>query len=107
MSLDTVDHVAVSVKDIAQAVQWYTKTFHCKVAYQDGTWAMLDFANLKVALVIPEQHPSHMAFVSPDAERYGSLRPHRDGTRSVYITDPAGNTIEIMAKQQQPSEETE
>ena len=99
MSLDTLDHVAVAVKDIDQAVQWYTKTFHCKVAYQDATWAMLDFANLKVALVLPEQHPPHLAFVSPEAEKFGTLRPHRDGTQSVYVSDPAGNTIEILAQQ--------
>jgi catechol 2,3-dioxygenase-like lactoylglutathione lyase family enzyme len=98
MSLDSLHHVAVAVKDIAQAVDWYTKTFHCKVAYQDATWAMLEFANLKLALVIPEQHPPHVAVVHPEAEKFGTLRPHRDGTRSVYVSDPAGNAIEILAQ---------
>jgi catechol 2,3-dioxygenase-like lactoylglutathione lyase family enzyme len=99
MTLDSLDHVAVAVKDVAQAVEWYTKTFHCKVSYQDATWALLDFANVKLALVIPEQHPPHIGFVSPEAEKFGTLRPHRDGTRSVYLSDPAGNAIEIMAQE--------
>ncbi len=96
--LDALHHVAVSVPDIGQAVDWYTKNFHCKVSYQDPTWAMLEFANLKLALVIPEQHPPHIAFVHPEAEKFGPLKPHRDGTRSVYVRDPAGNSIEIMAQ---------
>lgn len=96
--LDSLHHVAVAVDDIARAVDWYTKTFQCKVSYQDPTWAMLEFANIKVALVIPEQHPPHIAFTHPEAEKFGSLKPHRDGTRSCYVRDPAGNSIEIMAQ---------
>ena len=98
MSLDSLHHVAIAVKDIGQAVDWYTKTFHCTVSYQDATWAMLEFANLKLALVIPEQHPPHVAIIHAEAEKFGTLRPHRDGTRSVYVTDPAGNAIEILAQ---------
>lgn len=96
--LDALHHVAVSVNDIGRAVDWYTKTFHCTVSYQDATWAMLEFANLKLALVIPEQHPPHLAFVHPEAEKFGPLKAHRDGTKSVYVRDPAGNSIEIMAQ---------
>ncbi|MFO0898050.1 MAG: VOC family protein [Pirellulales bacterium] len=95
-SLDSMHHVAISVDDIAKAVDWYTKTFRCEIAYQDPTWALLKFANLSMALVIPAQHPPHVAFSSPRAEEFGELRPHRDGTRSVYIADPAGNAVEIM-----------
>ncbi len=96
--LDTIHHVAISVNDIKAAVDWYTRTFHCVVSYQDDTWAFLEFANLKLALVIPSQHPAHLAFVSPEAEKFGVLKPHRDGTRSCYVTDPAGNSVEIMAQ---------
>jgi catechol 2,3-dioxygenase-like lactoylglutathione lyase family enzyme len=96
--LDTVHHVAVSVKDVRAAADWYRRHFQCRVSYQDDTWAMLEFANLKLALVIPGQHPAHIAFVSPEAEKYGALKPHRDGTRSVYIQDPAGNAVEILAQ---------
>ena len=96
--LDSIHHVAISVTDIQAAVDWYTRTFQCKVSYQDDTWALLEFANLKLALVIPSQHPAHIAFVSPEAEKFGTLKPHRDGTRSCYVTDPSGNPVEIMAQ---------
>jgi len=94
--LDSMHHVAISVDDISKAVDWYTKSFRCEIAYQDSTWALLKFANLSMALVIPDQHPPHVAFSSPRAEEFGELKPHRDGTRSVYIADPAGNAVEIM-----------
>jgi extradiol dioxygenase family protein len=96
--LDSVHHVAVAVQDVKAAVEWYRKHFQCKVSYQDDSWAMLDFANLKVALVIPSQHPPHLAFVHPEAEKFGALNAHRDGTRSVYLTDPAGNAVEVLAQ---------
>ncbi|MBL8149198.1 MAG: VOC family protein, partial [Blastocatellia bacterium] len=91
-------HIAISVPDIEKAVDWYTEKFSCKVLYKDDTWAFLEFANIKLALVIPEQHPAHIAFVTPKAEDYGKLKAHRDGTRSIYIADPFGNSIEMMAK---------
>ena len=96
-SLDRIDHIAVSVGNIAEAVSWYTKTFRCTVTYQDDTWAFLDFENTKLALVIPEQHPPHFAFTNRDAASFGPLKTHRDGTRSTYVKDPAGNAVEIMA----------
>jgi catechol 2,3-dioxygenase-like lactoylglutathione lyase family enzyme len=97
-ALDSIHHVAISVRDVAEAVAWYTKTFTCKVVYQDATWAFLEFANIKLALVIPEQHPAHIAFTHPEAETFGPLKTHRDGTRSTYVTDPAGNPVEILAQ---------
>ena len=96
-SLDRIEHVAIAVADVASAVAWYTATFRCAVAYQDATWALLDFENLKLALVIPGQHPPHLAFASPKAEAFGELTTHRDGTRSIYVSDPSGNSVEIMA----------
>jgi catechol 2,3-dioxygenase-like lactoylglutathione lyase family enzyme len=97
-ALDSIHHVALEVPDIGTAVEWYTRQFSCKISYQDATWAMLDFANLKLALVLPAQHPAHIAIVHPEAEKFGPLRPHRDGTRSCYVTDPAGNSIELLGQ---------
>ncbi len=96
--LDGLDHVAIAVDNIATAVDWYTKTFRCAIAYQDETWALLAFANLRLALVIPSQHPPHIAFQHQHAEQFGPLKTHRDGTKSVYVKDPAGNSIEIMGR---------
>ena len=99
-TLDPVDHVAIPVKtreSLKETVDFYCKSFSCKVIYQDETWAFLQFGNIKLAFVIPEQHPPHIAFVNREAESFGPLKTHRDGTRSIYIKDPSGNTLEIMA----------
>ena len=96
--LDSLDHVAIPVEDVASSVDWYTRTFQCEVKYQDETWALLGFENVNVALVIPSQHPAHIAFSSPEAARFGELKTHRDGTRSCYVKDPTGNAVEIMAE---------
>lgn len=94
--LDSIDHIAIPVQDVAASLAWYKEKFNCEVTYQDDTWAFIKFGNIKLALVIPSQHPAHIAFVSPDAEKAGPLKTHRDGTRSCYVTDPAGNSLEIM-----------
>ncbi|RIK66764.1 MAG: VOC family protein [Planctomycetota bacterium] len=98
-ALDQIDHVAIRVGDIDEAVAWYMKTFKCEVAYKDGTWAMLRFGNIRLALVVPSQHPPHIGIYSACAEKFGDLRPHRDGTRSTYIADPSGNWVEVLAKE--------
>ena len=93
---DSVHHVAISVPDIAAAVAWYCKMFRCSIVYQDETWAILQFANVQLALVIPGEHPPHIGFATPGAADFGELRMHRDGTRSVYISDVGGNAIELL-----------
>jgi catechol 2,3-dioxygenase-like lactoylglutathione lyase family enzyme len=96
LTKDTLHHVAVAVKDIAQAVEWYTKTFNCSVDYQDESWALLGFQNVQLALVIPSQHPPHFCVSRDDAEQFGKLKKHRDGTSSVYVRDPFGNAVEVL-----------
>ncbi|HEY2457824.1 MAG TPA: VOC family protein [Candidatus Acidoferrum sp.] len=94
--LDTMDHVAVAVSNVKETVDWYTKHFDCKVGYQDESWALLEFANIRLAFVLSEQHPPHFALLG-DPGAYGEPKTHRDGTRSVYLKDPSGNNIEILA----------
>jgi hypothetical protein len=94
--LDTIHHIAIQVKDIAQSVFWYTQRYECVVDYQDDTWAMLKFSNISLALVLPEQHPYHFAILTDDLEPYGEAESHRDGTASVYINDADGNNIEML-----------
>ena len=94
--LDTLHHAAIRVQDVKETVQWYTERFHCEVEYQDATWAMLAFANVRLAFVIAEQHPPHIAIVG-DPAAFGEAKTHRDGTTSVYVKDPNGNNIEVMA----------
>ena len=95
-NLDTIHHVAIPVPNVAQAVEWYTSRFNCRVEYLDDSWALLAFANTKLALVLPQEHPSHFALSRPDAHKFGDLVTHRDGLNSVYITDGFGNSIEVM-----------
>jgi catechol 2,3-dioxygenase-like lactoylglutathione lyase family enzyme len=98
-SLDSIHHVAVVVPDVRQAVEWYTRTFNCRVNYEDASWALLDFANIHLAVVLPSQHPAHIALSIPEAEQFGPLTTHREGTRSVYIRDPFGNALELIAQE--------
>ena len=98
-SLDSMHHVAISVENVADAVSWYQQQFRGGVVYQDETWAMLQFANIQLAIVIPGQHPPHIGYAMPNAEKYGTLKTHRDGTRSVYTADPFGNVVEMMDDQ--------
>jgi catechol 2,3-dioxygenase-like lactoylglutathione lyase family enzyme len=94
--LDTLHHVAVAVTNLKETVGWYTSQFDCRVTYQDETWAIVQFANVSLAFVIPTQHPPHIALLG-DPSAYGTPQKHRDGTRSVYVKDPAGNNVEILA----------
>jgi len=96
-SLESIDHVALSVRDIAESIEWYTRLFRCRVVYQDETWALLAFDNVRLALMSTDAHPPHIGFLRADAESFGPLKPHRDGTRSTYITDPSGNAVELLA----------
>jgi catechol 2,3-dioxygenase-like lactoylglutathione lyase family enzyme len=94
--MDRLHHVAIAVPDIAEALDWYRNQFDVETMYTDDSWALLKFENIALALVLPEQHPPHVAVERANAESYGKLTPHRDGTASVYIRDPWGNAVEIM-----------
>ncbi len=94
--LDSIHHIAVVVPDVEKGVIWYSQNFHCTVEYVDDTWALLNFANTKLALVLPHQHPAHVAITRSDAQKFGNLTTHRDGIQSTYIQDVAGNPLEIL-----------
>lgn len=95
-AMDRLHHVAISVPNIREAVTWYLENFECESLYQDESWAMLRFENIALALVSPDQHPPHFAVERSDASRFGALNQHRDGTASVYVSDPWGNTVEVL-----------
>ena len=89
--MEKIDHVAIVVTNIKHAVKWYTENRKCKVNYQDNSWAELQFSNIKLALVLPHEHPAHIAFVDDSIE---NGTKHRDGSESVYDHDTFGNIIE-------------
>jgi catechol 2,3-dioxygenase-like lactoylglutathione lyase family enzyme len=95
--LETIHHIAIPVTDIAAAVAFYTARFRVAVDYQDDSWALLRFANTKLALVTPDQHPPHIAVerANLDADAW-PIATHRDGTRSLYVKDPWSNVIELL-----------
>jgi catechol 2,3-dioxygenase-like lactoylglutathione lyase family enzyme len=98
-----LDHVAVQTPDIAGTAAFYVREFGAEVLYQDASWAFLRLGQGKIALVTPQQHPPHIAMrVSAEdlqqaAAKYGKIIDvHRDGTRGIYVQDPAGNTLELI-----------
>ena len=60
------------------------------------------YVNL-LAFVLQAQHPPHIAVVG-DPCAYGTPEQHRDGTSSVYLKDPDGNNVEILALAAAPVE---
>ena len=106
-ALNEIHHVVIAVGNVSKAVEWYTKHFHCDhfrcdhfrcdFEYHDETRELFVFGNTRLALVPPKQHPPHIGFIHPQAESFGELKLHRDGTRSCYVADPAGNAVEVLA----------
>ncbi len=99
------DHVAQQVPDVTEAVTWYRETFpDCRVLYQDATWAFVEVCGAKLAFVLKDQHPGHIAWrvSEADLERLAvqheqTIRLHRDGTRSFYLQAPGGQWLEIIS----------
>lgn len=99
------DHAAQVVPDIAEAVSWYQQTFpNVDVLHQDASWAFIEIGGAKLAFVVKEQHPGHLAWRVDDAElsrlagqHNKEIKPHRDGTRSFYLDAPGGQSIEIIS----------
>ncbi len=89
-----IDHIAIQVDDIRESVEWYSNKFKCEIIYEDDTWAFLQFGNIKMALVVEDEHPYHIGFEVEDVGTKSTL--HRDGSISRYIKDPSGNSIELI-----------
>ena len=94
--LDSVDHIAIQVKNIDESLSWYLKNFKCRKIYSDNTWAFIEFNNIKLALVTKTQHPSHFANINNWIDLDKSSVKHRDGSISKYIKDIDGNHIELI-----------
>lgn len=98
-----LDHVAIQTTDIAGSAAFYRKHFGAEVIYEDASWAFLRLGQGKLALVKPDQHPAHIA-LRVDAEQLEKIaaeldktvKTHRDGTRGIYMVDPAGNQLELI-----------
>jgi len=94
-NLSNIDHVAVQVNDVSDALLYYEERFECEVTYQDTTWALLKFENINLALVTKDQHPYHFAVVDKKLIDE-NIKYHRDGIGYIYTKDLDGNFIEIL-----------
>ena len=92
-----IDHIAVQVDNIYEACKWYHEHFVANVLYCDQTWALLQFDNIKLALILPNQHQNHIA-IEVNPKKYPNLqfKQHRDGSNYHYLTDPWGNCVELI-----------
>ena len=90
-----IHHIAIQVDNLKECVSFYCNKFNADIEYEDETWAMLNFDNIQLALVLPEEHPPHICFEKTIPKNIPA-KEHRDGTRSVYDFDPSGNMIELL-----------
>ena len=91
-----LDHIAIVSSNIKRDVEWYKRTFNCRLSYEDETWALLKFDNISLALVTKDEHPNHFAIVDPMVKNDKNARKHRDDICYIYKKDPSGNVIEII-----------
>jgi len=104
------DHIAQQVPDIAEAVAWYQRTLPgVRVLYQDASWAFIEANGVKLAFVLKDKHPGHLAWRVSEADletlaaQYGQeIKTHRDNTRSFYLEAPGNQWIEIICTDSSP-----
>jgi catechol 2,3-dioxygenase-like lactoylglutathione lyase family enzyme len=109
------DHVAQPVPDIAAALAWWQRTVPgARVLYADDTWGLIDAGGAKLAFVMADQHPHHLAFkVSGEelermAQEHGAVvAVHRDASRSFYLDAPGDARVEVIAYPDTPEEDAE
>jgi catechol 2,3-dioxygenase-like lactoylglutathione lyase family enzyme len=99
------DHVAQQVPDIAAALEWWSGVVPgARVLYADETWGLLEAGGAKLAFVMADAHPNHLAFKvsGEELERLATshgvaVSGHRDGSRSFYLDGPGGHGVEVIA----------
>ena len=93
-----LDHVALTVSNIAKSIEWYRENLQADVLYEDETWALLKVGNSKMALMTGNKHKPHVAFRQEDLSQFEieEIGIHRDGVAYVYKEDPDGNCIECV-----------
>mgnify|MGYP003125979940 CR=1 FL=1 len=93
-----LDHIAISVSDIKRSLSWYKENLNCEVLYEDETWALIKAGSTKIAMVIGDSHPPHIAFKVDDIASFpcsmNEIKEHRDHSKYYYQEDPDGNTVE-------------
>jgi catechol 2,3-dioxygenase-like lactoylglutathione lyase family enzyme len=111
-------HLALNVKDVAVAADFYQRVFGMKIVWQpdaDNAYLSSGCDNLALhrgpAGDRAAQSLDHLGFIVPTIDELETgyrwaaencleiarpLRRHRDGSVSYYIRDPDGNVIQIL-----------
>jgi len=105
VALVQFDHVAQQVSDVGAALEWWQRMVPgAVVLYADATWGLLEAGGARLAFVVAEQHPDHLAFKVSGAElerlageHDAQISVHRDASRSFYLDAPGGHGVEIIA----------
>jgi len=88
-----LDHIAIEAHDIETSVRWHAEVLGATCKYSDATWALLELLDgTKIALVTKGQHPPHIGII-PDADPFGDISAHRDGSFSFYQKDPHSTAV--------------
>ena len=95
--MKSIDHIALVVNSTKEAAEWYKEQFEADILYVDDTWSVVQFENIKIAFVPKGTHPSHFALEVKDFSSSYKVKPHRDGSKSVYKSDPWGNIFELIS----------
>ena len=119
MKLQRLGHVAICVRDIDRAAQFY-KSLGMKLAWKDKDWAYLKAGDDGLALLSPDYDRAgpHFGFLFSDraemeiayeqlknnGTEVGPIHEHRDGTASFYGRDPDGNCFEYLYEPATPQD---
>lgn len=99
---DQLMATALRVGDLRRAVAWYTEHFVCEVVQQSEQVATLAFGEVLLHLRSWEQEAPAVCIVSPDVAELGPSQRRSDGVRALQLTDPWGNTIEVVDRAARP-----
>tara|TARA_R110002020_G_scaffold44161_6_gene127596 strand:+ start:4408 stop:4746 length:339 start_codon:yes stop_codon:yes gene_type:complete len=96
-----VDHIAVLVKDLQKAEEWYVHQLDAEVTFRDHKYIRIALQNVNIALIDENYYPyAHIGILVDDKEKLpldkGEVIEHRDGTIGVYVKDPFGNYLEYI-----------
>lgn len=112
-------HLALNVADVARAIEFYVSVFGMRVVWQpdpENAYLSSGCDNLALhqaasSVSASGQRLDHLGFLvttPEDVDRAAAIlaarqiplrtppRTHRDGSRSLYVTDPDGNVIQIL-----------
>ncbi len=112
-------HLALNVTDVGVAVEFYTSLFGMQVVWQpdpDNAYLSSGCDNLALhrvadgivqhgqrldhfGIIVPRPEDVDQAAATLETRRVPVVKPpqtHRDGSRSLYCTDPDGNLIQIL-----------